>query len=128
MAFTYDLGTDRGKVRLLISDTNAADTTLQVFQDDEIDALLAMNTGVKRAAAAGLLVIASSLAMLDKVVRSQDLATDGAKVADALRALAKSLRDEAAADEDDADDGGFSVVTFNPNAGYQTSSPSYWSG
>ena len=128
MAFTYNLATDRGKVRLLISDTNAADTTLQVFQDDEVDVFLAMNVGVKRAAAAALLVMAGSVACLDKVIRSQDLATDGAKVADALRALARDLRAEAVADEDDADDGGLSVIDFNGRAGYQTSSPTYWSG
>ena len=39
MAFTYDVTTDRGKVRLLISDTNAADYQ---FEDAEIDAFLTM--------------------------------------------------------------------------------------
>ena len=39
MAFTYDITTDRGKVRLLISDTNAADYQ---FEDTEIDAFLTM--------------------------------------------------------------------------------------
>lgn len=42
MAFTYAIGTDRGKVRLLIGDTNAADYQ---FEDDEIDAFLAMASG-----------------------------------------------------------------------------------
>ena len=39
MAFTYDIDTNRGKVRLLISDTNASDYQ---FEDDEIDAFLSM--------------------------------------------------------------------------------------
>ena len=39
MAFTYDLTTDRGKVRLLINDITAADYQ---FEDDEIDAFLSM--------------------------------------------------------------------------------------
>ena len=39
MAFTYDVTTDRGKVRLLIGDTDAADYQ---FEDAEIDAFLTM--------------------------------------------------------------------------------------
>ena len=39
MAFTYDIDTNRGKVRLLLSDTNASDYQ---FEDDEIDAFLSM--------------------------------------------------------------------------------------
>ncbi len=39
MAFTYDITTNRGKVRLLISDTDSTDYH---FEDDEIDAFLTM--------------------------------------------------------------------------------------
>ncbi len=42
MAFTYDITTDRGKVRLLIGDTDAADYH---FEDNEIDAFLTMAGG-----------------------------------------------------------------------------------
>jgi len=52
MAFTYDITTDRGKVRLLIGDTNAADYQ---FEDDEIDAFLTM--------ASGSLLLAASYAL-----------------------------------------------------------------
>lgn len=123
MPFTYDPTTDRGKVRLLITDVEVSDASKQLFQDAEIDAFLAMNTGVKRAAAAALLTIAASEALVGKVLRTQDLQSDGAKLADALRALAKQLRAEADRDEDDAadaaDDGGFSIVNFDPHAAYR---------
>ncbi len=39
MAFTYAIGTNRGKVRLLIGDITAADYQ---FEDDEIDAFLTL--------------------------------------------------------------------------------------
>ena len=39
MAFTYDITTNRGKVRLLIGDTDSTDYQ---FEDDEIDAFLTM--------------------------------------------------------------------------------------
>ena len=39
MSFTYDASSSRGRVRLLIADTNAASYT---FEDDEIDAFLAL--------------------------------------------------------------------------------------
>ena len=42
MAFTYDITTDRGKVRLLIGDTVDAG---HQFEDAEIDAFLAMASG-----------------------------------------------------------------------------------
>ena len=46
MAFTYDIATDRGKVRLLIPDRLA---TQYMFEDDEIDWFLtAESTVVKR--------------------------------------------------------------------------------
>ena len=41
MACTYDVTTDRGKVRLIIGDTS---TTACVFSDAEIDIFLSMNS------------------------------------------------------------------------------------
>ncbi len=129
MAFTYDLDTSRGQVRLLISDTAVSDPTLQLFTDAEIDVFLALHANVKRAAALALDTIAANLAMVMRVMKSGQDSTDGKATAEALRAQAKALR--AQADEDDdaaADDGGFSVINFNPNSGWQTTTPSYWSG
>lgn len=79
-----------GQVRLLISDT---DEDNLVFSDAEISAFLALEgASVRLAAAQALDTIASNEVMVSKVIRTQDLATDGAKVADALRKHAASLR------------------------------------
>lgn len=115
MAFTYEPTTVRGCVRLLISDVRVDDASLQVFTDAEIDAFLAMNVGVKRAAAAALMAIAGNALQVDRVIRTQDLQTDGAKVAAELRQLAFRLRAEADTDDDVADEGGFQIVDYYPH-------------
>lgn len=89
MAFTYDVSTDRGKVRLLITDVQEANP---LFQDAEIDAFLALNTSVRMAAAAALEVIAASEVLVLKKIVNLDLETDGPAVARELRELAKQLR------------------------------------
>jgi hypothetical protein len=107
MAFTYDVATDRGKVRLLVSDVDAATA---VFTDDEIDGFLALEGGsVKLAAAQAIDANATNEALASKVIKDHQLATDGAKVADAMRKHAQSLRDQVAG-YDDA--GVFEVVDF----------------
>ncbi|GAG95652.1 unnamed protein product [marine sediment metagenome] len=50
MACTYDITTDRGKVRLIINDT--ASPTGCIFSDLEIDTFLAMHAGSVNLAAA----------------------------------------------------------------------------
>lgn len=88
-----DLTTAAGQVRLLINDVNEA---AQVFSDPEIAAFLALEgNNVKLAAAQALDTIADDEALTSKAIRSQDLATDGAKVAAILRARATALREEA---------------------------------
>ena len=95
-------------VRLLISDV---DPSRQVLTDDDILTLLALEGEVvKLAAAQALDSIASSETLVGKVIRSQDLSTDGAKVAADLRAHAASLRAQVVAEGDDV--GGFDVVGF----------------
>jgi Arc/MetJ family transcription regulator len=99
--FTYDPTTDRGLVRLLITDV---DSTQPLFQDVEVDAFLALQAGsVKRAAAQALDVIASNEALVQKATRLMDLTTDGPAVAKALREHAVLLRDQVL--EDEARDG-----------------------
>lgn len=94
MSFTYDVTTERGKVRLLITDVQAATS---IFADAEIDAFLALEGGVvKRAAARALATIAANEVLVQKRIRLLDLQTDGPAEAAELRALAKQLRDEAA--------------------------------
>lgn len=102
---------DIDTVRLLISDT----ATPHLFTDPELQQYLTLEDGsVKRAAAQALDTIASSEALVSKVIRTQDLTTDGAKVADALRKHATALRAQAdAADQqaaDDADEGFFDII------------------
>lgn len=97
MAWTYDPTTDRGKVRLLCTDS---DTNHQIFTDDEIDAFLAIeNNAVRLAAAAALERIAASQTLLLKKLVMLDLETDGPAMAKELRAIAQQLRDVELGDE-----------------------------
>lgn len=91
MAFTYNVATDRGKVRLLITDVQAASP---IFQDEEIDAFLALTTSVRLAAASALECIAASEVLILKKIVNLDLETDGPAVAKELRELAKQLRSQ----------------------------------
>lgn len=105
-----DYTTDAGRVRLLIPDTVEADL---LFTDEQVTAFLAMEGGVKKAAALALETVASSEVMVSKVIKTQDLSTDGAKVSDALLKRAAALRQQAD-DEADLDGGTFGIVDFVP--------------
>ena len=74
---------DINRVRLLIADTG----TDRVLDDMQLYTYLELNGQNVR------------LAAVSKVIRTQDLATDGAKVAAELRALAQRLRDRVALDD-----------------------------
>lgn len=91
MAFTYNVSTDRGKVRMLITDVRESNP---IFQDAEIDAFLSLNTSVRLAAAAALECIAASEVLILKKIVNLDLETDGPAVAKELRELAKQLRSQ----------------------------------
>lgn len=109
MATTYDpnVATPKDVVRLLLNDVAAP----WVFTDEEIAALLTLEgDSVKRAAAQAIDTNATNLALAMRVLRTQDLSTDGAKVADAMRAQAKALRDQADAADDDGEGFFFDVV------------------
>lgn len=72
-----------------------------LFSDATLDGYLVRARGsILRAAGYANLAIASSEAMISKVIRTQDLTTNGAAVADALRQVAKELF--ALADQEDA--------------------------
>ena len=106
MAFTYDLTTDRGKVRLLSTDSVAA---YEIFSDTEIDAFLSLeSSGVKKAAALALETIASSEVLVQKRIKLLDLSTDGPAESDALLKRAGLLRAQAEADEE----GEYSPIDF----------------
>jgi hypothetical protein len=113
MAFTYDITTPAGKVRLLCTDV---DSTNPVFQDTEIAAFLTMESdSIKRAAALALETIAANQVLVLKVIELLEIKTDGAAVARELRLRAGLLRDQAAA-EIDADDVAFDIAeqVFDP--------------
>lgn len=122
-----DYTTSLGQVRLLIPDTDDASGLL--FTDDQVNAFLSMEASVvKRAAAAAIEAVASSEVMVSKVIRSQDLQTDGAKVSDALLKRAAELRRQA--DEDDPATG-FDIVDFrDPDtliwSDHELAEPEWW--
>ncbi len=97
MAFTTDLTTDIGKVRLLLTDL---DSTKPIFPDDQqIETFLAMEgDDVKCAAALAMQVIAGNRVLTMQVVKLLDLEMDGRQTAEALLKAAKTLRDSS--DED----------------------------
>lgn len=111
--FTYDLQSPdaltktRSQVRLLIPDRVAA---APLFQDDELDGFLAIEGGnLKCATALALETISSDEALVQKVMKTQLIETDGAKTAGVLLRRAEELRSQAAKDAQavaDADDDG----------------------
>ena len=77
MAFTYDLGTDRGKIRLKLSDTNSA---AYGFEDAEIDAFLTEGGSVDKAVVLGLRVL-----LVDAARRAKAFYLPGTTYSDAGR-------------------------------------------
>lgn len=127
-----DFTTAIGQVRLLISDIDESNFTLETGAISGFLGMYGISSGtttapratVKRAAADALDAIATSEALVSKVIRTaQGVQTDGPKVATALREHAARLRTQANDDEQsdaDAEDGGVDVIEFSPypNASY----------
>jgi hypothetical protein len=119
--FPPDYATAIGQVRLLIPDTEQLDdpatSTVDaeyIFDDHQIQAFLSLYANsVKRAAAQAKLVLATSETLISKVIRTDDLQTDGAKLGAELRAQAKELQEQAEKEElyDSYED--FEIVDFN---------------
>lgn len=107
MTFTYDASdvtSGLARIRLLIGDTVSANA---LFQDEEIAAFLALNDDdVRLAAASALDAMAANQVMILKVITQNGISTDGAAVAQALRAQAAELRRQATieAQGEDAED------------------------
>jgi hypothetical protein len=88
-----------GQVRLLIPDveqlTDLADpeaTSEYIFNDAQIQAFLSLySDNIKRAAAQAKLVLATSETLISKVIRTDDLQTDGAKLGQELREITESV-------------------------------------
>lgn len=116
-----DYSTVVGQIRLLIPDVEQLDNLVDptsspsyIFSDAQIQAFASLySNNVKRAAAQAKLVLATSEALINKVIKTADYTTDGAKLGAELRAQAKALQDEAVQDDlADASDS-FSVVPYN---------------
>jgi hypothetical protein len=99
MGFTYDPTTDRGRVRLLINDTDEETQDRQLFEDAEIDAFLLMegNDVWSAAAAACRSIAASSARSAIRYQASQIVSVDRTKVPDHFRALADKYEKRATA-------------------------------
>lgn len=111
MAFTYNSGTNIGRVRLLITDT---DENNPIFQDEEVQDFIDMwtyngDTDVFQAAALALDTIATSETLVQKAINILDLSTDGPAVGKELRARADKMR------EMSEELTGFDIATMNVN-------------
>lgn len=118
-----DYSTVVGQIRLLIPDVEQLDNLADpaqdaayLFSDSQIQAFATLyGNNVKRAAAQAKLVLATSEALINKVIKTYDFTTDGAKLGAELRAQAKQLQEEA--DKDDLVDSyesSFTVVSYGP--------------
>lgn len=93
MPFTYDLSTDRGKLRLKIRDTDTANLDRQIFQDDEIDFFLTEAVSDLNLAAAGALdAVAANAALLAKLEKIGDYTIDSKAMAEAVMKVAAHYR------------------------------------
>jgi hypothetical protein len=92
MAFTYTLGTNLGRVRLLIPDT---DSTAAVFQDDELNELLSLSEGsIYEATAKAYEIIARDRTR--KLARwTEDDVTEAYYSASDLLEMARAIRQSA---------------------------------
>lgn len=108
MAFTFDVATNRGKVRLLAADKA---TSGHLFEDDEIDAFLSLeSSNLRRAAALALETAAADQALVLKAMTLMDISTNGPAVANALMARARALREQADGAEAAEDGGAFDIA------------------
>lgn len=115
-----DYGAPVNQVRLLIPDLEKLEDPRDlrkppeyIFTDAQLTGYLAIEGGnVKRAASRALMALATTEALILKVITTDDKQTDGAKLGAELRAQAKRLWDEAEADE--ANNTTFQFIGFRP--------------
>ena len=110
-----DLGSNVGKVRVLLGDTDPTNVANNVgeylfFSDAELESILTMYSDSPQLAAARCLdTIAGSKALMLGAWSSDDLSVRGDAIAKELRELAKQLRSEAVnAESSEA----FDIVAF----------------
>jgi len=94
MSFTFDTSTNIGKVRTLIGDT---DSTSYLLSDEEIQVFLTLESNDLYASAAGCLrSIASSKALLEKVIKAGNYSEDTRGISKALNDLANKYESRSA--------------------------------
>lgn len=84
MAYTYDPTTDRGRVRMRLSDTRAARAA---FTDEEIDALISDEGGWRGAVAEGARILLMDRAKFARIFSNDEGSTDETAGIAALQAL-----------------------------------------
>jgi hypothetical protein len=84
MAFTYSVSTDRGKTRLLVSDTSSTSYT---WEDDEVDAALTLASDNVFDAAA--ILLDSARASFKKLISVRLFGEVSVSIADQSRALSE---------------------------------------
>lgn len=105
------MATSIDKVRVLIPDTEAVFNGGTLFTETEIETYLEIANGsVLRAASYAVYAIATSEAMISKVIKTQDLSTNGAQVAEALHKKAAALAARADKEDDLADAFYFNII------------------
>lgn len=98
---------------------NGSPSTL--FTDAQITTYLFVNDeNIKRAAAQACRALAVSEALISKVIKTEDLQTDGAKVANALLVAARDLEQSADRDDEREDGSAFDVIPYYPRP------PQFW--
>lgn len=98
---------------------NGSPSTL--FTDAQITTYLFVNDeNIKRAAAQACRALAVSEALISKVIKTEDLQTDGPKVANALLVAARDLEQSADKDDEREDGSAFDVIPYYPRP------PQFW--
>lgn len=97
MPFTYDPTTARGRVRLLVADTDETTSAKQIFTDAEIDAFLTVEDNeVFAAAAAACEAISASSARSAVAYRAVGMSIDKSDIPQHFMSLAEKYRERAA--------------------------------
>ena len=108
------MATDIEKMRVLIPDAEQIYDNDYLFDDDDLQTYLEVANGNPlRAAGYAVMAIATSEAIISKVIRTQDLQTNGATLAEALRKQAELLFKRADDDEAKADGFYMNIVDYD---------------
>jgi hypothetical protein len=120
--YPVDFSSVIGQIRALIPDVEQVDYSdtgiaEYMFADAHLRGLYTIAPGegsakIYRAGASALRALAVSEGLIQKVIRTEDLQTDGAKLASALLAGAKQLEDQASSADEDSEI--MMIVDFQP--------------